>query len=64
MKYFIDHEKKKVHHSQHAGDQCEFSNTAIENREFTTNITYVERLILQENYAKCSYCREVLISLN
>ncbi|PPA69519.1 hypothetical protein C4B60_13275 [Jeotgalibacillus proteolyticus] len=60
MKYFIDHKKKRIHHSQHAGDKCEFVTTPIEKREFTTDLSYVEKLVHKSNYSKCPHCREVL----
>ncbi|KIL51131.1 hypothetical protein [Jeotgalibacillus campisalis] len=62
MKYFIDHKKKRIHHSSHAGTQCDFFDTPIQKREFTTNLSYVTKLEREEHYAKCPHCRELLSS--
>lgn len=57
MGYFIDHEQKKIHRKLFAGDQCGFTETPIEQREFTDSSSYVNNLLAGQTYSECPHCQ-------
>lgn len=56
MKYFIDHLQKKIHLRQFAGDRCGFTETPVEQREFSDAEDYVAQLVAEESYTICTHC--------
>ncbi|WP_280771439.1 hypothetical protein [Salipaludibacillus daqingensis] len=56
MKYLVDHEKKSIHRTTYANDKCRFNDTHVDKREFTIDLTYIERLKIEGNYEECEFC--------
>ncbi len=59
MHYFVDHQKKKIHQRQFAGDRCGFVDTPIEKREFTDCVEYISQLESEDHYEYCLQCQSV-----
>lgn len=57
MKYFVDHRTKLVHKILAAGDECGFNTTPVEDREFTNDAQYVEKLT-NSFYERCPHCQK------
>lgn len=62
MRYFIDHENRKIHIRIYAGDRCGFNDTPPEKREFTSSDPYITDLEKNRSYQKCIHCEGVSIS--
>ncbi|MDN7241564.1 hypothetical protein QWY14_07155 [Planococcus sp. N028] len=63
MNYFVDHQKKRIHKKQYAGDRCGFVGTPTDKREFIDCEEYVEQLEKQEAYEKCPFCQSLQLSV-
>lgn len=56
MIFFIDHDKRRIHKSICMGEECDFTDTAPEEREYSNSNTYILSLEKEKNYSKCPEC--------
>lgn len=61
MKYLIDHEKRTIHRTTFANDKCQFHETMAEERELSEDMSYIKKLISEEEYTECAQCHRVSV---
>lgn len=61
MKYLIDHSSKTIHQREYAGEQCGFSDTPIDKREFIDSDFYIDLLETEKGYGRCTHCKSIQI---
>jgi hypothetical protein len=64
MRYLIDHVRKSVHRTTFANDSCHFHTTPAEKREFSEDQTYIKRLIEEEKFEECPFCKIISVKPN
>ncbi|WP_158735727.1 hypothetical protein [Alteribacillus sp. YIM 98480] len=56
MKFLIDHTTMQIHRTPYAGDACGLNTTPLEKREGSHDEKYVNKLVEEKQYKKCSHC--------
>ncbi|EZH64167.1 hypothetical protein DH09_00055 (plasmid) [Bacillaceae bacterium JMAK1] len=56
--YLIDHDIKKIHRTRFINDKCSHKCIVETKREFLSNKEYVNRLVYEQCYAYCSFCKD------